>query len=173
VYDSEGLRILTEQECHELLGTAPVGRIVFTDRALPAIEPVRFAVSNGEVVIPTPAGSKLAAATRNAVVAFETDDFHHEPTAGWSVVVVGHARVVMEDDELPLIQTIPLAPGTSEQRLHYIAITPELISGRRLPDPAHTDPKRQPPLKPPRGNTKSPQDGAQQATAGRSEAAEE
>jgi nitroimidazol reductase NimA-like FMN-containing flavoprotein (pyridoxamine 5'-phosphate oxidase superfamily) len=134
VYDSEGLRVLSEDECRELLGTVPVGRIVFTDRALPAIQPVSFTLSDGEVIILTAAGSKLAAATRNAVVAFETDDFDPDIAKGWSVVIIGHARVIAEDGESPRLRNLPLNPWPDGERTHYIAITPELISGRRLPD---------------------------------------
>lgn len=133
MYDSEGLRILTEQECHDLLGSVPVGRIVFTDRALPAIQPVSFVLADGEVVILAPAGSKLSAAARNAIVAFETDDFDHNLSEGWSVVIVGHARVIADDGELNRLQTLPLPPWIPEAPVHYIAITPELISGRSLP----------------------------------------
>jgi uncharacterized protein len=132
VYDSEGLRILTEDECRHLLGTVPLGRVVFTDRALPAIQPVSFALSDGEVIILTAAGSKLAEATRNAIVAFETDDFDPEIAEGWSVVVIGHARVVENGDQ-DRLRDLPLKPWTPGEPTHYIAITPELISGRRLP----------------------------------------
>jgi nitroimidazol reductase NimA-like FMN-containing flavoprotein (pyridoxamine 5'-phosphate oxidase superfamily) len=133
VYDSEGLKILTEQECHDLLGQAPLGRIVFTDRALPAIQPVTFVMTDGEVVILTSAGSKLAAAARNAVVAFEIDHFDQNLTTGWSVVVIGHARVITTTTELEKLHTIPLTPWTPGEPVHYIAITPELLSGRSLP----------------------------------------
>jgi nitroimidazol reductase NimA-like FMN-containing flavoprotein (pyridoxamine 5'-phosphate oxidase superfamily) len=133
LYDSEGLKILNEQECRDLLGTVSLGRIVFTDRALPAIQPVGFVIVDGNVVIMTPAGSKLAAATRNAVVAFETDAFDHEIATGWSVVVIGHARMVAEDGELTRMRSLPLKPSTPGEPVHYIAITPELISGRALP----------------------------------------
>jgi uncharacterized protein len=133
LYDSEGLKILTEQECRDLLGSVPHGRIVFTDRALPAIQPVNFVMADGEVVISTAAGSKLAAAARNAVVAFEIDEFDHTLATGWSVVIIGHARVVAEDGELTHLRALPLKPWTPQEPVHYIAITPELISGRRLP----------------------------------------
>lgn len=133
MYDSEGLRILTEQECRELLGTVPLGRIVYTDRALPAIQPVNFVMAGGDVVILTPAGSKLAAATRNAVVAFEIDQFDPAVSTGWSVVIIGHARVIAEDGELSRMRALPLKPWTPSEPVHYIAITPELISGRRIP----------------------------------------
>jgi uncharacterized protein len=132
VYDSQGLKILTEEECRALLGTVPLGRIVFTDRALPAVQPVNFVMADGDVVILTAAGSKLAAAARNAVVAFEIDHFDHSLAAGWSVVVVGHARLVAEDGELSRLRALPLQPWTPHEPTHYIAISPELISGRRL-----------------------------------------
>ncbi|WP_308211793.1 pyridoxamine 5'-phosphate oxidase family protein [Actinoallomurus soli] len=75
VLDSGGLEVLGRQECLALLGAVPIGRIVFTDRALPAVWPVNFALSGGDVVIRTMAGSKPAAAARGAVVAFEADEF--------------------------------------------------------------------------------------------------
>jgi nitroimidazol reductase NimA-like FMN-containing flavoprotein (pyridoxamine 5'-phosphate oxidase superfamily) len=130
LYDSEGLKILTEQECHDLLATVPLGRIVFTDRALPAIQPVNFVMADGEVVILTSADSKLATAAHNAVVAFEIDEFNHK--TGWSVVVIGHTRAITEAPEL---EKPPQTPWTPPEPVHYIAITPELISGRRLPTP--------------------------------------
>jgi nitroimidazol reductase NimA-like FMN-containing flavoprotein (pyridoxamine 5'-phosphate oxidase superfamily) len=144
VYDSEGLKILSEGECRELLESVPLGRIVYTDRALPAIQPVNFVVAEGEVVIVTPAGSKLAAAARNTVVAFEIDQFDPDVSAGWSVVVIGHARVLTEDGGSRL-RALPLRPNRTSEPTHYLAITPELISGRRLPTPGENLPQNQNP----------------------------
>jgi hypothetical protein len=141
LYDSEGLKILTEQECQDLLGQVVLGRIVFTDRALPAIQPVNFVMADGEVVILTSAGSKLAAAARNAVVAFEIDQFDQKLATGWSVVIIGHARVITNPSELEEMHTLPLAPWTPGEPCHYIAITPELLSGRRLPKTTTHDPQ--------------------------------
>lgn len=135
MYDSEGMEILTEQECRDLLEAVSLGRVVFTDRALPAIQPVTFAIADGDVVILTSAGSKLAAAASNAIVAFEIDEFDHAVVSGWSVVIIGHARVVAEDGELERMRALPLKPWTAGEPAHYIAITPELISGRSLPKP--------------------------------------
>lgn len=139
MHDSGGLEILTEEECRELLGKVPLGRIVFTDRALPAIQPVNFLLSHGDVIIRTSSGSKLAAAARNAVVAFEVDQFDADARRGWSVVVVGHARVVSENGALARLRSLPLRSWAPGERDHYIAITPELISGRRIPAPASAD----------------------------------
>ncbi|MEV0406731.1 pyridoxamine 5'-phosphate oxidase family protein [Actinoallomurus sp. NPDC050550] len=136
MYDSGGLEILSEEECRRLITAAPLGRIVFTERALPAIQPVNFAVSDGEVIIRTSSGSKLAAAARNTVVAFEVDEFDPAIHTGWSVVLVGHARVVSENGELSHLRSLPLRTWTPNEHDHYIAIRPELISGRRLPQAA-------------------------------------
>jgi uncharacterized protein len=135
VYDSGGLEILTERECRDLLSKAAVGRIVFTDRALPAIQPVNFVISRGEVIIRTTSGSKLAAAARNAVVAFEADDFDTTGHAGWSVVVIGHARIVSDNGELADLRRLAVRSWRPDE-CDYIAITPELISGRRIPEAA-------------------------------------
>jgi uncharacterized protein len=136
VYDSGGLEILSEEECHRLITAAPLGRIVFTDRALPAIQPVNFVIAGGEVIIRTSSGSKLAAAARNAVVAFEVDEFDPAIHTGWSVVIVGHARLVSENGELSDLRSLPLRTWTPNEHDRYIAIRPELISGRRLPEAA-------------------------------------
>ncbi|GAA4631855.1 pyridoxamine 5'-phosphate oxidase family protein [Actinoallomurus vinaceus] len=136
MYDSGGLEILSEEECRRLITAAPLGRIVFTDRALPAIQPVNFVISRGEVIIRTSSGSKLAAAARNAVVAFEVDEFDPSVHTGWSVVIVGHARVLSENGELTHVRSLPLRTWAPADHDYYIAIRPELISGRRLPKAA-------------------------------------
>jgi nitroimidazol reductase NimA-like FMN-containing flavoprotein (pyridoxamine 5'-phosphate oxidase superfamily) len=127
------MEILTERECHDLLGAVSLGRVVFTDRALPAIQPVTFTLCGSDVIIRTFAGSKLAAAARNAVVAFEVDEFDSTTHAGWSVVIVGHARVIAGDGELARLRRLPLRPWSAGEGDFYIAITPEMISGRRVP----------------------------------------
>lgn len=139
MYDAGGLEILTERECRDLLSTAPIGRIVFTDRALPAIQPVNFVISRGEVIIRTASGSKLAAAARGAVVAFEADDFDATARTGWAVVIVGHARVVADDGELTHLRRLTV-PAWNPDDSDFIAIVPELISGRRIPEKTPEEP---------------------------------
>ena len=125
------LEVLDRDESLALLADAPVGRIVFTDRALPAIRPVNFFVDNGFIVIRSGPGSKLNAAVANAIVAFEADEFDPVSKSGWSVVVTGLARVVKDDEELSRLKADlhPWAPGARNQ---VILISPELVTGRRL-----------------------------------------
>ena len=90
--DRNGLQVLDRSECLELLRSVPVGRIGVTSGALPTILPVNFLLDGDRVLIRTGRGSKLDAATRNAVVAFEADDVDAFARVGWSVVVTGVAR---------------------------------------------------------------------------------
>ncbi|GAA4147357.1 pyridoxamine 5'-phosphate oxidase family protein [Actinomadura keratinilytica] len=134
--DRSGLEILDADQCRALLASAPVGRIVFTDRALPAVQPVNFALVDDEVVIRTSNGSKLAAAVRGAVVAFEADDFDAATRTGWSVVVVGHARLVTDPGELEELRRLPLTPWAPGEREQFVRIRPQMYSGRRIPVPS-------------------------------------
>lgn len=137
--DAAGLEILSREECLELLGSSPIGRIVFTDRALPAVQPVNFCLFEGNVVIRTMAGSKLAAAARHAVVAFEVDEFDAEMRWGWSVTAVGHARAVTDPEETSRLSQLPLSPWAPGKRDHFIVMAPEQISGRRIRPPASAE----------------------------------
>jgi uncharacterized protein len=134
------VEVLAEWECLSLLSSGHIGRIAFTEGALPAVQPVAFAVLDGEVVIPAHEGSKVAVATRGAVVAFQVDEFDVRAGTGWSVTVVGPSRVVVERNEmLPMDQlgVRPWAPGPGGC---YIGVQVGLVSGQRvLRRPAATD----------------------------------
>ena len=85
---------LDDAECRRLLGTATVGRITFTDGALPAIVPVPFVLHDGQVLIPAETASAMVTAVRGAIVAFGVDSFDPGTQTGWSVTVVGPSRVL-------------------------------------------------------------------------------
>jgi hypothetical protein len=124
---------LSRGECLRLMGSVPVGRIVYTWQALPVVELVNFALDHGDIVVKTDGGSKLAAATRNAVVAFEADYVEPDKRAGWSVTVVGVSQEVTDAVEIAQLRQIGLnswAPGTRER---FIKISLTIVNGRRLP----------------------------------------
>jgi nitroimidazol reductase NimA-like FMN-containing flavoprotein (pyridoxamine 5'-phosphate oxidase superfamily) len=130
--DSAGLQVLSRQECVRLLASASIGRIVFTDRALPAVQPVGFALDGEAIVIRTGAGSKLADAAHDAIVAFEADDFDLTTHTGWSVTAVGHARAVLDHAETERLSSLPLTTWALDRPYHYIVIRPEQLTGRRV-----------------------------------------
>ena len=130
--DGSALRQLSRDECLHLMASVPVGRIVYTQRALPAVELVNFALDHGDIVIRTDRGGKLAAAARGAVVAFETDSLDPAHQAGWSVTVIGKSQEVTDPDDIARLQRMSLrswAPGIRE---HFIRISPEIVNGRYL-----------------------------------------
>jgi uncharacterized protein len=123
---------LNRDECLALLGSVPVGRVAITDQALPAILPVNFVLDGSDVIIRSVSGSKLAAATRGAVVAFEADAYDPIQRTGWSVLIVGVARHVTDPAEVDLLSRLDLRPYVDGAASHYIRIPATQISGRRL-----------------------------------------
>ncbi|MBP2325135.1 nitroimidazol reductase NimA-like FMN-containing flavoprotein (pyridoxamine 5'-phosphate oxidase superfamily) [Kibdelosporangium banguiense] len=135
--DSAGLEVLAEHECYQLLAKVPIGRIVFTDRALPAVQPVAFVLHENKVIIRTAARSRLAIAATDTVVAFEVDEFTDDRVrTGWSVVAVGQAKPITDTDDLAAVRQLGLRPWSAAAMDHYLAIGIEIISGRRLPTPS-------------------------------------
>jgi len=126
------LEQLSREECLRLVGQVPVGRIVYTRQALPAVELVNFALADGDIIIRTDSGGKLAAATRGAVVAFEADSVDGAAHAGWSVTIVGYSRAVTDGDEIRRLELVGLVPWAPGKRDHFIRISPTFVNGRRI-----------------------------------------
>jgi hypothetical protein len=142
---------LSREQCLRLMATAPVGRIVYTRQAMPAVELVNFTVDAGDIVIRTAAGGKLTAAISGAIVAFQADDYNPSVGDGWSVTAVGQAREVTDPadiDQLRITGPHPWVPG---ELPYFMRITPGTISGRWLTsrdnapaEPGQTVPPPQP-----------------------------
>jgi len=130
--DRNGLEVLTRDDCLRLLASVSLGRIGITSGALPTVLPVNFRLVGDQIVFRTGAGSKLDAATQNAVVAFEVDDIDPVWHTGWSVVVTGVAREV-SDEELARIEVSSIPHWTPNGADRIVAISTEMITGRRIP----------------------------------------
>jgi nitroimidazol reductase NimA-like FMN-containing flavoprotein (pyridoxamine 5'-phosphate oxidase superfamily) len=130
--DRNGLEVLDRDECLRLLETATLGRIGVTSGALPTVLPVNFRLVGDKIVVRTSRGTKLDAATQRAVVAFEVDSFDSMEHGGWSVVVTGVAEEVTDPDELARLQSAHIAHWAPIGGDRMVAISTELVSGRRL-----------------------------------------
>ncbi|SNT60866.1 Pyridoxamine 5'-phosphate oxidase [Asanoa hainanensis] len=134
---------LSRAECLRLLATGSVGRVVFTESALPAAHPVNYLLDGEEVVFRTGGGGKLAAATMRNVVAFQVDDIRAESASGWSVLGVGEAYEVVDAVRLrSLGSRLPRPWVGSAANGHTIAIPLRRLTGRRL---GIGEPPRRPP----------------------------
>ncbi len=132
VVDSSGLEILIEEQCLDLLSGASLGRIAVTVGAVPAIFPVNYRLLDGQILFRTGDGTKLHHSSDNSVVAFEVDQVDPSTHEGWSVLVVGVAREVKDQERAgTMLHTLP-RPWAPGERDHVIAIIPEFVSGRRI-----------------------------------------
>jgi uncharacterized protein len=123
---------LSRSECLALLATAGVGRIVYTEHALPAVRPVPFALDREEVVFPA-GDERLAAAVEQTVVAFQADEIDDADGTGWSVYGVGEAYEVVDPDRVGgLASCCPAAAGEHRPAGPVIAIPLRYLSGRHF-----------------------------------------
>jgi hypothetical protein len=144
-FDQSGLEILSAAECHKLLGSVRVGRLLFTSAALPTVRLVNFVVDADTIVFATADADRYRAAERGDVVAFEVDDIDLEEHGGWTVTAVGHLSVVDADEFDDLQQTLPRRPWPPDRERHLIRLGIESLDGRRLVAWAqrHEDPQQE------------------------------
>jgi nitroimidazol reductase NimA-like FMN-containing flavoprotein (pyridoxamine 5'-phosphate oxidase superfamily) len=122
---------ITREEAMRRLGSVGLGRVVFTSRALPAIQPVTHLIEDGYVIIRTDQGLALvnaASAERGTVVAYQADELDPTSHTGWSVVITGLARIVDDPEEAAAYEK------TLRRQVHgetgcVIRIYPELVAG--------------------------------------------
>ena len=142
--DGSALTQLPRAECLKLMASVPMGRVIYTRRALPAVELVTFAFAGGEIVLRTDPGGQLAVAARGAVVAFEVDWLDLDQQVGWSVTAIGPSRTVTDPEEVGRLKTIGLSSWAPGAPACFIRISPEILTGRYLRANGHQYPARQP-----------------------------
>ncbi|MER5204736.1 pyridoxamine 5'-phosphate oxidase family protein [Streptomyces sp. NPDC002825] len=130
---------LDPDEALRLLGSVPMGRIVFTRQALPAIRPVNHILDEGQIVIRIHEGAALTLSTREAdspgvVVAYEADAIDTAARLGWSAVVTGYCRLVTDPADIARYQAL-LHPWSDQHMDQVVRIHPDLVTGIRLLDP--------------------------------------
>ncbi len=132
--DQRTLEELSTQESMRLLGSIPLGRIVFTARALPAIRPVTHLVDGDRIIIRTDSGAAIVSELRaeaGTVVAYEADAFDLAEHFGWSVIVVGVARRVTDRDEAAFYRRA-LRSWIAGPKDQVISLQAEMVTGFRL-----------------------------------------
>jgi nitroimidazol reductase NimA-like FMN-containing flavoprotein (pyridoxamine 5'-phosphate oxidase superfamily) len=129
--DGNGMEVLSRVDCLQLLSQACIGRISVSMRALPVVLPVNFALFDGDILLRIGRGTKLETAAIDAVVAFEIDGVDPIFNTGWSVLVQGMATKITDQDDLKRAEAVPLNPWAGPDD-HYLRISAEIVSGRRL-----------------------------------------
>jgi len=140
----DGLEVLAEDECRRLLALGSLGRIGISMGSLPAIFPVNYIVAGGDILFFTAEGTKLHAATVNSVAVLEVDHFNAATRTGWSVMAVGSVRERTEAAVVHGAMAAGLEPWAPGERSHLVALTAELLSGRRIAPTASAGAAEQP-----------------------------
>jgi len=131
------LEVLTREECWGYLRRARLGRLVFTEAALPAVVLVPFAVVGEELVVATTSGSRTAVTALRQVVAVQVDDADALTRTGWSVTAVGSSHRMGDTHLAATLRAGGLVPWAPTAWATYTAISVRLLKGSRLSrDPA-------------------------------------
>ena len=123
---------LPHAEALALLDSVPIGRVLFSQQALPAIRLVNHVVDDQAVVIRTHAGAALLGSAHDgAVVAYEMDEVDLVRRSGWSVTMTGVATLVTEPAEQRRYRELvhPCVGGRMDQ---VVRISIDYLTGLRL-----------------------------------------
>lgn len=123
---------LSRQECLALLTTEPFGRLVLVRGGLPAVHPVNFVLDGAGLVVRTREGSTLCAAAGAAAVALQADSIDRERRSGWSVTVIGKARIADDPVEVGRLSELPLQPWVRGERNVFVVIEVGIVVGQRI-----------------------------------------
>jgi hypothetical protein len=132
------LEALPRAESLRLLSTVSLGRLVFTHLALPAIRPVNHAVEGEQVIIRAYLGTAISAAVgqrSGTVVAYEADLIDPDTHLGWSVIIVGRASRLTDQNEAARYRAL-LHPWVVDGADDLIVIQADMVDGFRLVDTA-------------------------------------
>ena len=124
---------LSEKEClQHLQYSARVGRLAFVLHGRPMVLPVNYLADDHSIVFVTAPGTKLSAIGGGTEVAFEIDDNRALEHSGWSVLVHGPAHEISDEAELEGLRRGPLRSWATQASQHWVRITIEEITGRRV-----------------------------------------
>lgn len=126
----DGVTVLAESECWNLLAGMTLGRLVTSVDGQPEIFPVNYAVQRHSVLFRTAEGTKLVSTAINHDVLFEVDD--HNAAEGWSVIVRGRAHSLHTEEEIEDADRARVVPWTTSEKSHYVRVLPRQVTGRRF-----------------------------------------
>jgi uncharacterized protein len=117
------------EDCHDLLASQVVGRLVVLVDGRVEIFPVNYGLDGDGIVFRTNAGTKLRGLLSGEVV-FEVDHIDLTTRSGWSIIVRGNAQNISHFDSPPLRERAKEPWAGPKDFL--VRITPRTLSGRRV-----------------------------------------
>jgi len=119
---------LDRASCWELVRAQQLGRLAYTDLALPSIRPLNYEVDGTHLLLRV--SPKLADRLDGQVVAFEVDDIDQSARIGTTVVLIGTVR---RTDEAEGVRASGRAPSwVAQPESVPMRLTIGRMDGRRL-----------------------------------------
>jgi hypothetical protein len=88
---------------------------------------------HNDVVFRTAPGTKLSAALMGVQLAFEVDHVDVATGAAWSVLVVGYAEQIRDEETIVRVSALGLESWSPENLAFVVRVRPRQITGRRVP----------------------------------------
>ena len=125
------LRDISVDECLELAGSRPVGRISYCTEHGPVTLPLNHVVNGQDVMFRTTPHSDLGQRLHSGPeVCYEVYDFDEFFESGWSVLFRGRVSVIKPGD-LPLTGDFP-TPWVGDDRVLLARIHADTVTGRQI-----------------------------------------
>ena len=125
---------ISHGEAMSLLAGASLGRIVFTDQAMPTVRPVSHIVEAGDLIVRNDHDIAIIARSapgQRTVVAYQADDIDPITHLGWSVVVTGTARLICDPVDIARYERV-LRPWAAAGAGQFIRVHARIVTGYRL-----------------------------------------
>lgn len=120
---------LRQRECWALLRTPEVGRLCYTESAMPVIRAVPFVVDGASVVVALrPSAARPDVFVDATIVAFEAGEWPYGQRAGWSVHFVGKAQAVPAHEVADIVD-LGLTPWIDGEPALYVRVRTEVLVG--------------------------------------------
>ena len=123
------LDTLEREHCDAHLAAGGVGRIVYSSDRGPVAIPVNFEFTEGEIIFSTDE-AKADRLAKLPMVGFEIDRVDETFSEGWSVLVSGPARRVVDADELQRVASLDLEAWAGGDRHAVVKVAPVTVTGR-------------------------------------------
>lgn len=122
----------------KFISAGGLGRLAYSSGLGPTVLPVSYQLDEGTILFRTPLDSPTDEALRTGIqgadykVAFEIDEISRDGQEGWFVFIQGAAHHEDSGDDRASAWAPDVQPSAGRTRLHFLRITPSLITGRRL-----------------------------------------
>jgi transcriptional regulator with XRE-family HTH domain len=123
---------LDPRECHALLRSGGVARVVFVADRGPVALPVNFRMLGEDIVFRTGDGSIGQAVTAGGVLGFEVDHLDDALGEGWSVLATGHGELVEDKAVLEEIAALDIRSWAGANRPRVVRLRIAELTGRRI-----------------------------------------